>query len=600
MIGKRHIWLSAVASAALLLGLAPSVSAAPDPAQTQAFQAIIRDFEAFWRSDDPVGAGNLGDQAALARLPDPSLSADQRRQDTLTRLAERLQRLDPRGLSEADQLNLALLHHQIDDTRAELADDAARLPFTAYWSFSSFGPDLGRSTHLTTLAEANAYLTRLGGLASYYDAQIANARRGLATGFTQPKRIVLVSLATAKREAEASVETSPMLAPLKASDLPVSAEARKALVQRAQVLLETQILPAQKRIVVFLQNEYLPRARESLAIRDVPGGEAYYRHCIRHFTTTDLSPDEIHEIGLAEVRHLRAEMEKLVAATGFSGSFAEFLKYLRTDPQFYAKSREELLLRYRAKAKEIDPLLPRLIGTLPRLTYGVRPIPDATEEGQTTAYYELGAPERGEAGYVGVNLSHLDQRPLYEIPTLLLHEGAPGHHVQLALAAEIKNQPEFRRRLDFTAFVEGWALYAEQLGKETDLYATPYERFSQLSYDMWRACRLVADTGVHWKRWTVDQARACFLENTALSQHNIDTEVDRYISWPGQALAYKMGELRIMALRHEAEAALGERFDLRAFHDTVLSGGALPLDILAARVRAWIATQGTSGGSKTP
>lgn len=391
-----------------------------------------------------------------------------------------------------------------------------------------------------------------------------------------------------------------MLAPLKASDLPVSAEARKALVQRAQVLLETQILPAQKRIVVFLQNEYLPRARESLAIRDVPGGEAYYRHCIRHFTTTDLSPDEIHEIGLAEVRHLRAEMEKLVAATGFSGSFAEFLKYLRTDPQFYAKSREELLLRYRAKAKEIDPLLPRLIGTLPRLTYGVRPIPDATEEGQTTAYYELGAPERGEAGYVGVNLSHLDQRPLYEIPTLLLHEGAPGHHVQLALAAEIKNQPEFRRRLDFTAFVEGWALYAEQLGKETDLYATPYERFSQLSYDMWRACRLVADTGVHWKRWTVDQARACFLENTALSQHNIDTEVDRYISWPGQALAYKIGELRIMALRHEAEAALGERFDLRAFHDTVLSGGALPLDILAARVRAWIATQGPSGGSKTP
>ena len=316
---------------------------------------------------------------------------------------------------------------------------------------------------------------------------------------------------------------------------------------------------------------------------------------MRRQTTTSLTPDEIHQIGLDEVRRIRGEMDKVIAETGFKGDFAAFVANLRTDPRFYPHSRQELLDRYRVVAKTIDPELPRLFGHLPRLTYGVQPIPEATEEGQTTAYYEEGSPARGIAGAFTVNLSHLDQRPLYEIPTLTLHEAVPGHHLQIALAQEQADTPTFRKHMQFTAFVEGWGLYAEQLGGEIGLYATPYERFGQLSYEMWRACRLVADTGLHWKRWTRDQARACFLENTALSEHNIDTEVDRYISWPGQALAYKIGELRIMALRRKAEAALGPRFDERRFHDAVLGAGALPLDMLETRINAFIRREAAPG-----
>ena len=276
-----------------------------------------------------------------------------------------------------------------------------------------------------------------------------------------------------------------------------------------------------------------------------------------------------------------------------------FIAFLRTDPQFYAHSRDELLQRYQIVAKRIDPELPRLFGRLPRLTYGVKPIPAATEEGQTTGYYEGGSPERGVSGTLAVNLLHLDQRPLYEVPTLSLHEGVPGHHLQIALSQELGDAPKFRRHLDYTAFVEGWGLYAEQLGEELGVISTPYEKFGQLSYEMWRACRLVADTGIHWRRWSREQARSCFIENTALSVHNIDTEVDRYISWPGQALAYKIGELKIMSLRRRAEAELGDRFDERRFHDAVLLGGALPLDVLETRIIGWIKAEKGQGKTMT-
>ena len=579
--------------------------AAPGPARpvtpgAAALRAIAADFDQWEKDVDPITAADEGDPASLFRLPDVSPAAADARRTALFEFQRRLLPLKTVRLSEADSLNRDLLLRAVDDALQAAAFDPDRLPFTAYWSFSTLGESLARRTIVHSRLEADAYLARLTGLPAYYDQQIANARRGMATGFVQPKRVAEVALRTARKQAAVTAEDSPLLLPLAHLPETIAPDVQVDLRARALAIVRSQVLPAQKRIASFLETDYLPRARTGLAARDLPDGERFYMGEVRRHTTTRLTPDEVHQIGLDEVRRIRGEMDAVIAETGFKGDFAAFVAFLRSDPRFYPHSRQELLDRYRTVAKTIDPELPRLFGRLPRLTYGVKPIPEATEEGQTTAYYEEGSPARGIAGAFTVNLSHLDQRPLFEIPTLTLHEAVPGHHLQIALAQEQTDTPAFRKHMQFTAFVEGWGLYAEQLGGEIGLYATPYERFGQLSYEMWRACRLVADTGIHWKRWTRDQARACFVENTALSEHNIDTEVDRYISWPGQALAYKVGELRIMALRRKAEAALGTRFDERRFHDAVLVAGALPLDILEARVNAWIRREAASGTGRGP
>ena len=578
----------------------PATPVRPGVTGSATLKGVETDYDQWERDTDPVTAGDEGDEPSLFRLPDASPAAADARRTALFDFQRRLLALKTVALNDADRLNRDLLLRAVADALEDASFDTDRMPFTAYWSFSSFGDSLARHTLIRSRLEADAYLARLTGLPAYYDQQIANARRGVVTGFVQPKLVAEVALRTARKQALTPWGDSPLLAPLAHLPPTIPPDAQSELRARGAAIVRGQILPAQKRIVAFLEAEYLPRARTTLAARDLPDGERYYIAQVRRHTTTTLSPDEVHQIGLDEVRRIRGEMDAVISEVGFKGSFPEFIAFLRTDPQFYPHSRQELLDRYQMIAKRIDPELPRLFGRLPRLTYGVRPIPEATEEGQTTAYYEEGSPSRGVAGTFAVNLSHLDQRPLYEMPTLTLHEAVPGHHLQIALAQELGDTPSFRRHMQFTAFVEGWGLYAEQLGGEIGLYATPYERFGQLSYEMWRACRLVADTGLHWKRWTRDQARACFLENTALAEHNIDTEVDRYISWPGQALAYKIGELRIMALRRKAEAALGPRFDERRFHDAILQSGALPLDILEARVTAWINREVASGAARGP
>ncbi len=577
----------------------PAGPAARPPRPAVGVSSVLKgveaDYDQWERDTDPVTAGDEGDEPSLFRLPDASPAAADARRTALFDFQRRLLALQTVALNDADRLNRDLLSRAVADALKDASFDTDRMPFTAYWSFSSFGDSLARRTVIRTRLEADAYLARLTALPAYYDQQIANARRGLVTGFVQPKLVAEVALRTARKQALIPWEESPLLTPLAHLPSTIPSDAQAELQARGAAIVRSQVLPAQTRIVTFLETDYLPRARTTLAARDLPDGERYYMAQIRRHTTTRLSPDEVHQIGLDEVRRIRAEMDAVIAETGFKGTFSEFIAFLRNDPQFYPHSREALLERYQTVAKRIDPELPRLFGRLPRLTYGVRPIPEATEEGQTTAYYEEGSPARGVAGTFAVNLSHLDQRPLYEIPTLTLHEAVPGHHLQIALAQEQGDTPSFRRHMQFTAFVEGWGLYAEQLGGEIGVYSTPYEHFGQLSYEMWRACRLVADTGLHWKRWTRDQAKACFLENTALAEHNIDTEVDRYISWPGQALAYKIGELRIMALRRKAEATLGPRFDERRFHDAVLQAGALPLDILEARVTGWISREAAAG-----
>ena len=359
--------------------------------------------------------------------------------------------------------------------------------------------------------------------------------------------------------------------------------------------MRDRIAPAQRAFAAFLAGEYAPAARNAISWRTTPNGEASYRFLVRRETTTGMTPDKVHQLGQSEVARIRGLMEATIKETGFTGGFAAFLQMLRTDKRFYPHTPQELLEKASEIAKRADDRLPGLFGTLPRLTYGVRPVPADLADGYTTGRYWPGSLVVGQAGGYMVNTSSLDQRALYELPALTVHEAVPGHHLQIALAQELPGMPYFRRQAMTVAFVEGWGLYAEFLGEEMGMYRDPYERFGRYSYEMWRACRLVADTGIHWLGWDIEHARQCFTDNSALSPHNIQTELERYISWPGQALAYKIGELRFRALRKEAEAKLGERFDVRAFHDVLLLGGALPLEILERRVREWIESYPPSG-----
>ena len=359
-------------------------------------------------------------------------------------------------------------------------------------------------------------------------------------------------------------------------------------------MIQAKIYPALAEQRDWYVRDYAPACAQAIGVSGQPGGADYYAFRIREMTTTDMSADEIHELGLGEVARIRSEMESVAKAAGYASREA-FIAHLRTDPQYYADDAETLMEKNARQAKTIDGKLPGLFGRLPRLPYGLREIPAETAEGTTTAYYNPGSPEIGVSGTYYVNTSKLDQRPYWEIPALTAHESVPGHHLQIALQQEL-DMPEFRKQLAFfTAFVEGWGLYSERLGIEMGIYDTADKDMGRLSYEMWRACRLVVDTGIHSKGWSKDRAVAFMTDNSALTAANIDAEVNRYISWPGQALAYKIGELKIRALRTRAEEALGDQFDLRAFHDVVLGQGAVPLDLLERRIDNWIAQERQAG-----
>jgi uncharacterized protein (DUF885 family) len=382
---------------------------------------------------------------------------------------------------------------------------------------------------------------------------------------------------------------SAMLRPFQSFPPGVEPAAQEALKAAAARAYQGAVAPAYRRLLEYLESRYIPAARETIAARDLPDGEAWYAFSVRQMTTTSLAPAEIHRIGLDEVRRIRAEMDGVILKTGFEGTFQDFVAFLRTDARFFFERAEDLLVAYRDICKRVDPELPKLFATLPRLPYGVVPVPSYAEKSQTTAYYEPGSPSAGRPGRFFANTYDLRARPKWEMEALALHEAVPGHHLQIALAQELPDMPEFRRHGFYTAYIEGWGLYAESLGREMGFYEDPYARFGQLTYEIWRAIRLVVDTGMHALGWTREQAIAFFNENAGKAEHDIVVEVDRYIVWPAQALAYKIGELKIQALRKRAAAALGPRFDLRRFHDEVLGAGALPLDVLDARVEAWIA-----------
>jgi uncharacterized protein (DUF885 family) len=439
-----------------------------------------------------------------------------------------------------------------------------------------------------TLDDYENFVKRLDRVPALVDQTIALMEEGLARGVTPPRITFRDVPAQVKAQLVSDPMTSPLLAAFTRWPAAIGESDRARLTKAASDAFTTKVSPAFARLYDFLTSTYLPGCRETTGIDAVPNGAAMYAYNVRWHTTTAQTPREIHEIGLAEVKRIRAEMDTIIAEVGFKGRFADFITFLRTSPQFYFKDAASLLTAYRDITKRADPELAHLFGRLPQTPYGVVPVPDAIAPSQTTAYYQPGSLAAGRPGNMFANTYKLDARPKWEMEALTLHEAVPGHHVQVSLAQELAGLPEFRKNSSYTAFVEGWGLYAESLGDEMGFYADPYSTFGRLTYEMWRAVRLVVDTGLHSMGWTRQQAIDFFLANAAKTEQDIIVEVDRYIVWPGQALGYKMGQLKIRELRTNAERELGPRFDTRAFHDVVLGQGAVPLDVLEARVRAWV------------
>jgi uncharacterized protein (DUF885 family) len=438
---------------------------------------------------------------------------------------------------------------------------------------------------IRTDADAVAWIARVRALPVYFDQEIDNLKRGIATGFVQPQPTAAAVLAILKLAADQPAQASPLLGPLKHMPATVPADRQAALQADALAAVEQAVKPAQRKLVAFFERDYLPHARPALGASSLPDGRAYYGFLVRRSTTTELQPDEVFAVGEREVARIHGEMESAMRSTGFTGTLTQFIAMLRTDKRFYAPDLETYIEKASEIGKRIDGLLPAWFGRLPRLTWTIRVKPPELEA--SSGGYNLGDPKKGVPGTVVVG-EHAYQSPLFGLPAWILHEGVPGHHLQIALGQERTDLPAFRRKDEPTAYVEGWALYAEQLGEEMGVYRNAYERFGRLSFDMWRACRLEMDVGIHWKGWSRGQAESCLRENTALPETTVVRETQRYIAWPAQALAYKIGELQFLAERRRAEQALGPRFDVRAFHDAVLDEGPMPLSILHEQIGRWL------------
>jgi uncharacterized protein (DUF885 family) len=538
----------------------------------------------------PEFATSVGYPGQNARWTDNSLEAIARRKRELNDPLNVLRTIDRANLGPTDQLNYDLFRRNLTDAVEESRFPGELMAITQLDGVQQDVPSTIAKMPAGTVRDDEDILARLRAVPVLVNQTIVLLQRGLASGITPPR----ITLRDVPSQAQDLVVDDPLTSPLLSafSHFPagVPAPDQQRLRAAALAAYRDSVAPAFRKLSTFLRDRYLPGARTTTGIRDLPNGMAWYQVRARASTTTDLTPEQIHALGLAEVKRIRAAMDSVIAASGFKGSFAEFVQFLRTDPRFYWTTADDLIHASRELMKRIDPELTRLFGTLPRLPYGISPIPSYSERSQTTAYYQPGSPLAHRAGTYFVNTYNLPARPKWEMEALSLHEAVPGHHLQIALAQELEGVPEFRRFGGYTAFVEGWGLYSESLGEELGLYADPYSKFGQLTYEMWRAIRLVIDTGIHAMGWTREQAIDYFKANAAKTEHDITVEVDRYIVWPGQALAYKIGELKIKELRAYAARTLGDRFDVRAFHDQVLGAGAVPLDVLDARIHAWVAS----------
>jgi uncharacterized protein (DUF885 family) len=577
--------VSVCAMAVLGLSLAPAAGA--DDARA-ALDRLFADERAFVWREDPLSATYDGVHDYDDRLPSVTPADQARRLEADRGFVERLHGIDRASLSDFDAVSYDLFDFMVSQRIALAKYREWRTPLN---SDSGFYADILQLHDLQaprTTRDYENYVARLADVPRYFRENIANMRQGIADGFTLPSEI-LPGIARVIDSAQyAQVEDSPFWVPFTEFPAGVPEADRARLADAGRVAIRERVIPAYAEFKAFFRDEYQPKARKTIGAGALPDGEAYYADLVRYFTTLPgATAKATHETGLAEVKRIRAEMEAIVKEVGFQGSFADFLRFLRTDPQFYAKTPEQLLWHAAWITREIDGHMPDLFGKIPRAPYTVKPVPAALAPNYTGGRYNPGP--LGAAGEYWVNTYALQNRPLYVLPALTLHEAAPGHHTQGSLARELENVPVFRRNFYPHAFGEGWGLYSEFLGVEMGVYHTPYERFGRLTYEMWRACRLVVDTGMHAFGWTRQQSLDFMTENTALSEHEIRTEVDRYIAWPGQALAYKTGELEIRALRRRAEAALGPRFDVRAFHDAVLGQGGVTLPVLGKQVEAYIA-----------
>jgi prolyl oligopeptidase len=557
------------------------------------FDALLEE-EWQWRlAENPVWASGLGDRRYNDQWSDLSLGAIERRQQQEREFMQRLLAINPAELDAADQLNYDLFRRELQDRSERARFKAYLMPISQQGGVQSL-ESVTESIPLTDSGDYDDWLARMAGIERRIEQTMALQEEGRQNGYMPAKVLMQRIPDQLALQTVENAEDSPFYRAF--VDLPESipAEEQERLRQAARELIEDQIVPAYRNFSRYFNDIYLPASRDSIGASELPNGNEFYEFRVRSFTTTSLTPDEIHRLGLNEVRRIRDEMQMVIDELEFEGSFQEFLTFLRTDSRFYYDSPQELFDAYLAICKRIDPELVRLFGMLPRTPYGLRAIPDNLAPDTTTAYYNPPAADGSRAGFYYVNLYRPEVRPKYEMEVLSVHEAVPGHHLQIAIQMELEDMPQFRRFSRFTAFIEGWGLYSESLGYDLGLYRDPYSRFGALTYDMWRAVRLVVDSGIHYKGWSRQQAIDFFKDNAAKTELDISNEIDRYIAWPGQALAYKVGQLKIQELRKRAEQTLGSNFDIRGFHDALLGGGALPLEVLETRMDRWLADQLTA------
>ena len=507
-----------------------------------------------------------------------------------TELLAQLDAIDKDKLSDENQINLTIIRGQVQNSVDEYVFNSHYMPLTSEYGFhSSLSFMVSRSDYKKP-ADYQLYLQRLQQVPRFFKQNIGWMRKGLEVGLTQPKAVLVGYQDSISAYIVDDVTKSEFYKPFLNNTAGLSDSEFFALQQQAKKIIKEQVIPSYQNYLTFFTQEYQPGARTDIGISSTPNGEAFYVNRAKYYTTTDMTPKEIHELGLKEVARIRAEMDEVIKQVGFKGTFAEFVHFLRTDPQFYAKTPEELLKEASYIAKKMDAQLPKLFHTLPRMPYGVAPVPASIAPKYTTGRYS-GSSRDDQAGYYWVNTYALDKRPLYVLEALTFHEAVPGHHLQISLNAELENLPSYRQDAYLSAFGEGWGLYSEYLGIEAGFYQDPYSNFGRLTYEMWRAARLVVDTGMHMYGWSRDRALKFMSENTALSLHNVKTETDRYISWPAQALSYKIGELTIKRLRKETEQALGQDFDVREFHHQILRHGSVPMSVLEEQIHQYIETE---------
>ncbi len=543
----------------------------------QQLQQLIQVHQHFYQQSSPFNDPQVGGNNG--KLPDlsPENLAEQNKK--LNSIYQVLVNIDSNTLSKENQINSAVLIYAIKNQLDSYNNKEHYLPLTAESGFHVWIANITQQINLKSKQDYLDYLAKLRAIPRYFNQQTAWMNLGIEAGITQPKIVLAGFEQSIQAYIVDDVSTSDYYQPLVKMSAQISIATQATLQQEAKEILRAQVIPAYQKYYNFIVNRYKPNARSNIAATSLPNGETYYQNRVQHYTTLKLTPEAIHQQGLAEVKRIRAEMNVIIKQVKFEGDFAAFVKFLRSDEQFYAKTPTALLKEAAFIAKQMDAKLPTLFKTLPRTPYGVIEVPASIAPKYTTGRYS-GPARDDQSGNYWVNTYRLDRRPLYVLTALTLHEAVPGHHLQGSIAKEMENVPKFRNRTYISAFGEGWGLYSEYLGIEAGMYQNPYHNFGRLTYEMWRACRLVVDTGMHAKGWSRQQAISYLADNTALSLHNVQTEIDRYISWPGQALSYKIGELTIKRLREKAENTLADNFDLRDFHDQILKNGSMPLNML--------------------